>query len=64
MKTKEELNILKNELETLNAKLAELTGEELEQVTGGIAPGRVYWKNNPRPKNDNTSGNNDDNGNN
>ena len=35
MKTKEELNALKEEVETLNAKLAELTDEELEQVTGG-----------------------------
>ena len=37
MKTKEELNALKEEVETLNAKLAELTDEELEQVTGGEA---------------------------
>ena len=35
MKTKEELNALKNEVEALNKKLAELTEEELEQVTGG-----------------------------
>ena len=35
MKTKEELNALKTEVETLNNKLAELTEEELEQVTGG-----------------------------
>ena len=35
MKTKEELNALKNEVETLNKKLAELTEEELAQVTGG-----------------------------
>ena len=35
MKTKEELNALKEEVETLNKKLAELTNEELEQVTGG-----------------------------
>ena len=36
MKTKEELNALKEEIETLNKKLAELTEDELEQVTGGI----------------------------
>ena len=36
MKTKEELNALKIEFETLNAKLAELTDEELKEVTGGI----------------------------
>ena len=36
MKTKEELNALKEETETLNKKLAELTEEELEQVTGGV----------------------------
>ena len=35
MKTKEELNALKEEIETLNKKLAELTKEELEQITGG-----------------------------
>ena len=35
MKTKEELNALKEEVETLNKKLCELTEEELEQVTGG-----------------------------
>ena len=36
MKTAEELNSLKEELETLNKKLAELTDEELEQVSGGV----------------------------
>ena len=36
MKTKEELNALKEEVETLNKKLAELTDEELEQVSGGV----------------------------
>ena len=35
MKTKEELNALKEEVETLNKKLAELNEEELEQVAGG-----------------------------
>ena len=35
MKTQEELNTLKNEVETLNKKLAELSDEELKQVTGG-----------------------------
>ena len=35
MKTKEELNALKEEIETLNKKLAELTAEELAQVFGG-----------------------------
>ena len=35
MKTKEELNALKKEVEALNKKLAELSDEELEQVTGG-----------------------------
>ena len=37
MKTKEELNALNEEAETLNEKLRELTEEELAQVTGGIA---------------------------
>ena len=35
MKTKEELNVIKEEVETLNKKLAELTDEELEQYSGG-----------------------------
>ena len=42
MKTKEELNALKEEVETVNKKLAELTKEELAQVSGGThvpAPG-------------------------
>lgn len=34
-KTNEELNKLKNEYETLNTKLQELTEDELKQVTGG-----------------------------
>ena len=38
MKTKEELNALKEEVETLNKKLHELTEEELAQVSGGIVP--------------------------
>ena len=38
MKTKEELKALKEEVETLKAKLAELTAEELAQVSGGEAP--------------------------
>ena len=36
-KTKEELNALKEEVETVNEKLAELTPEELEKVNGGVA---------------------------
>ena len=35
VKTQEELNALKEEVETLNRKLAELTEEELAQVSGG-----------------------------
>ena len=35
MKTKEELNALKEEVETINKKLHELTEEELAQVSGG-----------------------------
>ena len=38
MKTKEELNALKQEVEALNKKLAELSEEELAQVSGGDAP--------------------------
>ena len=35
MKTKEELEQIKNEYTELNKKLAELTEEELAQVSGG-----------------------------
>ena len=45
MKTKEELNALKEEVETLNKKLAELTDEELVQVSSG-ATGTVKAFNN------------------
>ena len=38
MKTKEELNELKEEVATLNAKLPKLTDEELAQVAGGVEP--------------------------
>ena len=43
MKTVEELKSLRGEIETLNKKLAELTEEELEQVSGGFQtdPGKV-----------------------
>ena len=34
-KSKEELNALKEEVETVNEKLQKLTPEELEQVNGG-----------------------------
>ena len=37
MKSKEELSALKEEVKTLSKKLAELTEEELAQVTGGAA---------------------------
>ena len=37
MKTKEELNALKEEVETVSKMLHELTEEELEQVIGGVA---------------------------
>ena len=40
MKAKEELNALKEEVETLNKKLHELTEEELEQVVGGAPHGK------------------------
>ena len=35
MKTKEELNVLKEDVETINKKLTELTEEELAQLSGG-----------------------------
>ena len=36
MKTAEELNALKEEVEAVSRKLHELTEEELEQVSGGL----------------------------
>lgn len=36
MKTKEEFNKLKNEVEALNGKLSELNEEELSEVVGGL----------------------------
>ena len=39
MKTKEGLDALKEEVESVNEKLHELTPEELEQVTGGLVSG-------------------------
>ena len=39
MKTKEELNKLKEEVESVNEKLAELTPEEITQVSGGVLAG-------------------------
>ena len=35
MKTKEELNALKQEVEAMNSRLRDLTDEELAQVAGG-----------------------------
>ena len=40
MKTPEELNTIKTELEALNEKLSSLADEELTQVAGGD-----YWDN-------------------
>lgn len=39
MKTTEELNALKEKVETVSRKLHELTEEELAQVSGGGLPG-------------------------
>ena len=43
MKSKEELNAIKEEVETVSKKPAELTDEELAQVSGGftIAGARI-----------------------
>ena len=38
MKSEEELNALKEEAETMNRKLHELTDEDLAQGSGGISP--------------------------
>ena len=42
MRSKEELNKLKEEVKSVNEKLKELTPEELEQVTGGINPPTMF----------------------
>ena len=42
MKTTEELNALKEDVETVSRKLHELTEEELEQVAGGINPSTMF----------------------
>ena len=39
MKSKEELNNIKNEIEKLGEECSELSDEELEEVTGGIKGG-------------------------
>ena len=54
MKTKEELEALKEEVEALNKKLMDLTDEELARVTGGLAHIHTYWKGNTREKKDTT----------
>ena len=41
MKSKEELNALKEEVETVSKKLCELTEEELAQVFGGVVPEHI-----------------------
>ena len=45
MKTAEELNALKEEVETLNKKLAELSEDELKQVAGGYNGYEIFFYN-------------------
>ena len=49
MKTKEELNALKEEVETVSKKLHELTEEELAQVSGGVDPRDIIHEHEPLP---------------
>ena len=49
MKSKEELNALKEEVETVSRKLHELTEEELEQVTGGQCDSYPLLQHDPLP---------------
>ena len=44
MKTKEELNALKEEVETVSKELRTLTDEELKQVAGGDVPPELATK--------------------
>ena len=41
-KSKEELNALKEEVESISEKLKELTPEELEQVNGGAKEAAIH----------------------
>ena len=50
MKSKEELNALKEEVETVNEKLAELTPEEIAQVNGGGTGDRPIPEQKRRPQ--------------
>ena len=43
MKTKEELNAIKEEVNKVNEKICELTPEELAQVTGGSRKGPTEY---------------------
>ena len=43
MKTKEELCALKEEVEALSKKLAELSEDELAEVTGGVDLNITDW---------------------
>ena len=52
MKTEEELNALKEEVEALSKKLAGLTEEELAQISGGFIPPIPIGQNPFRPKYD------------
>ena len=47
MKTKKELNALKEEVETVSKKLHELTDEKLAQVTGGFGPEQMAGSEEP-----------------
>ena len=47
MKSKEELNALKEEVETQDEKIKELTDEELAQVSGGVGTYGVTVRMNP-----------------
>ena len=51
-KSKEELNKIKEEVEVVNEKLAELTEEEIAQVNGGVVrrAARVFAPVDPNPE--------------
>ena len=52
MKTADELNALKEEVETLNKKLAELSEDELKQVSGGFVGYEIFFYNPKHSEND------------
>ena len=50
MKTPEELNSLKEELNAINGKLAELSDDELSEISGGLGYGGLLFVFDPKKR--------------